>query len=215
MPALPSREPLCEFKKMVTCHLRKCLDLRVGLVQPLHETAEGHLKAYHRCRTTRQASGYEIAINGSKQTRVTRRWFGVLRHDFPGFCRGLPTMVEDDFQAMDSREVAFARPSSVLFCRAMKEGNVGPFSEGAHGFSKLIAGCLRDLIHPPGAGVQEKAAHHPAQILGRGEAVVSQLHRFLDEPLNIGWDLNCIEKFPNVDGRDTHEPLPIESDVAV
>jgi len=124
-------------------------------------------------------------------------------------------MIEDDFQAMDSREVAFACSSSVLFCRAMKEGNIGSFSEGAHGFSQLITGCLRDLIHLPGAGVEEEAAHHPAQILGRGEAVVSQLHRFLDEPLNVRWGPNGIEKFPNVDGRDANEPLPIEGDVAV
>src|SRR5260221_14755174 len=63
----------------------------------------------------------------------------------------------------------------------MKERNIGPLSEAAHGFSQSIACGLCDLIDLPDAGVEKEAAHHPAQILGRGGAVLSPYTCFLCE----------------------------------
>ncbi len=97
----------------------------------------------------------------------------------------------------------------------MKERNIGPLSEAAHGFSQSIACGLCDLIDLPDAGVEKEAAHHPAQILGRGEAVVSQLHGFFDESLDIGWDPGGFEELPQMDVRDADEPLPIKGHIAV
>jgi len=77
----------------------------------------------------------------------------------------------------------------------------------------LIAGGLRDLIDLPHACMEEEAAHDPTQILGRGEAVVSQLHGFLDESLDIRWDPGGVEELPQMDVRDADEPVPIEGHI--
>jgi hypothetical protein len=86
---------------------------------------------------------------------------------------------------MNGGEITFSRAPPIFFSRAMKGGDIRPFSEGPNGFGKLITCSLRDLIDLPPSCVEENTAHHPAQVLGRRKPVVPQMDRFLDKLLYI------------------------------
>ena len=71
-------------------------------------------------------------------------------------------MIKDNLEAMDGREVTFARPAPVFLRRAMKESNIRAISEGPDRSGEFITCSLCDLINLPFSRMEENAAYRPA-----------------------------------------------------